>query len=132
MQLLLIAYDVIKDDADSKAKAKAESPSKNKSKPASAKKAASPNGKLVGSKILRNKTRQQSQDNDASASTLARITAHQKELHTQRQADGLDRFADDEGGNGGKERKTWKRFQSYKGEAGLPKEVDTMRVSARE
>ncbi|ELU40200.1 FACT complex subunit SPT16 [Rhizoctonia solani AG-1 IA] len=117
------------DESNSKSKSKSDSPSKNKSKPASAKKNASPNGKMVGSKVLRNKTRQQSADQDASASTLARIAAHQKELHAQRQADGLDRFADDEGGNDGKERKTWKRFQSYKGDAALPKEVDSMRVS---
>ncbi|EUC64952.1 SPT16-general chromatin factor (subunit of the heterodimeric FACT complex), putative [Rhizoctonia solani AG-3 Rhs1AP] len=116
------------DETNSKSKSKADSPTKSKSKPASAKKVASPNGKLVGSKVLRNKTRQQSADQDVSASTLARITAHQKELHAQRLADGLDRFADDEGDTGGKERKTWKRFQSYKGDAALPKEVDSMRI----
>ncbi|KAG8690718.1 FACT complex subunit spt16 [Ceratobasidium sp. 423] len=116
------------DEAASKSKSKSDSPSKSKSKPASAKKVASPNGKMVGSKVLRNKTRQQSADQDASASTLARIAAHQKELHAQRQADGMDRFADEEGGTGGKERKTWKRFQSYKGDAALPKEVDSMRI----
>ena len=33
------------------------------------------------------------------------------------------------GGLAGKEGKTWKRFQSYKGEAGLPREVEDMRVS---
>ncbi|KAG8735431.1 FACT complex subunit spt16 [Ceratobasidium sp. 414] len=115
-------------DDDAKGKGKPDSPSKSKSKPASAKKNASPNGKVVGSKVLRTKTRQQFLDNDTSASTLARITAHQRELHAQRLADGLERFADDEGGDGGKERKTWKRFQSYKGEAGLPKEVDSMRI----
>lgn len=53
---------------------------------------------------------------------------HQRELHETRLADGLDRFADDEGGDGGNEGKTWKRFQSYKGEAGLPKEVENLRV----
>ncbi|KAG9104453.1 FACT complex subunit spt16 [Ceratobasidium sp. 370] len=115
-------------DDDAKGKGKSDSPSKSKSKPTSAKKNASPNGKVVGSKVLRTKTRQQFLDNDTSASTLARITAHQKELHAQRLTDGLERFADDEGGDGGKERKTWKRFQSYKGEAGLPKEVDSMRI----
>ncbi|KAG8696067.1 FACT complex subunit spt16 [Ceratobasidium sp. 394] len=119
--------DPSKDD-DAKGKGKPDSPSKSKSKPTSAKKHASPNGKMVGSKVLRTKTRQQFLDNDTSASTLARITTHQKELHAQRLADGLERFADDEGGDGGKERKTWKRFQSYKGEAGLPKEVDSMRI----
>jgi nucleosome binding factor SPN SPT16 subunit len=118
-------------DDDAKPKGKPDSPAKNKHKPASAKKNASPNGKLVGSKVLRTKTRQQFLDNDTSASTLARITTHQRELHAQRLADGLDRFADDEGGDGGKERKTWKRFQCYKGEAGLPKEVDTMRVRTK-
>ncbi|QRV75255.1 SPT16-general chromatin factor (subunit of the heterodimeric FACT complex) [Ceratobasidium sp. AG-Ba] len=115
-------------DDDAKSKNKPDSPSKSKSKPTSAKKNASPNGKVAGSKVLRTKTRQQFLDNDTSASTLARITAHQKELHAQRLADGLERFADDEGGDGGKERKTWKKFQSYRGDAGLPKEVDSMRI----
>lgn len=60
--------------------------------------------------------------------TVAKITEHQRELHQHLQAGGLERYSEGGGGLAGKEGKTWKRFQSYKGEAGLPKEVESMRV----
>lgn len=58
-----------------------------------------------------------------------KLMEHQKELHTQLQIDGLNKYSEVGGGGGGKEGKSWKRFQSYKGEAGLPKEAEGMRVS---
>ncbi len=87
------------------------------------------NGVAVGSKVLRGKTRQQLLDPEASKSVQAKIAGHQKELHIQRQQDGLARFAGDDGVNTEDNRKTWKRFQSYKGEAGLPKEAESLRVN---
>lgn len=86
------------------------------------------NGVAVGSKVLRGKTRQQLLDPEASKSVQAKISHHQKELHTQRHQEGLERFAGDDGINTEDNRKTWKRFQSYKGEAGLPKEAESLRV----
>jgi nucleosome binding factor SPN SPT16 subunit len=40
----------------------------------------------------------------------------------------LNKYSEQGNGGGGKEGKSWKRFQSYKGEAGLPKEAESLRV----
>ncbi|GJJ12499.1 hypothetical protein Clacol_006742 [Clathrus columnatus] len=78
--------------------------------------------KVAGTKVLRGKTR-----GAASEDTLevqARLAAHQKTLHQQRQQDGLARWAGEEGDLTNKEGKQWKKFQSYRGEAGLPEMED--------
>ena len=82
--------------------------------------------KTAGGKVLRNKTRSATQEE--AQSTSAKIAEHQKELHEQLQEQGLARYSEEGDGANGKEGKSWKRFQSYKGEAGLPKEVETLRV----
>lgn len=84
--------------------------------------------KTAGGKVLRNKTRSAAQE-ELIQSTAAKIAEHQRELHQRLQAEGLARFSEGGGGLAGKEGKTWKRFQSYKGEVGLPREVENMRVS---
>ncbi|EPQ58254.1 SPT16-domain-containing protein [Gloeophyllum trabeum ATCC 11539] len=81
--------------------------------------------KTAGGKVLRNKTRRQEEELQ---STLARIMEHQRELHAQLQAEGLAKYSEGGGGSGGKEGKTWKRFQSYKGEIALPREVENLRI----
>lgn len=83
--------------------------------------------KTVAGKVLRTKTRSAAQESEIQT-TAAKIKEHQIELHTQLQAEGLAKHSEDGGGTGGKEGKGWKRFQSYKGEAGLPKEVESMKV----
>lgn len=85
--------------------------------------------KTAGGKVLRNKTRSAAQE-ESVQTTAAKISEHQRELHQKLQAGGLARFSEGGGGLAGKEGKTWKRFQSYKGEAGLPKEVENLRVRA--
>ena len=82
--------------------------------------------KTAGGKVLRNKTRSATQEEAMSAG--AKIAEHQKELHNQLQEQGLARYSEEGDGANGKEGKAWKKFQSYKGEAGLPKEVETQRV----
>lgn len=67
-------------------------------------------------------------DPEASTSLLSRITNHQKELHLQRQEEGIARFAGEDDRTGREDGKIFKRFQSYKGEAALPKEVESLRV----
>lgn len=79
--------------------------------------------KVVGGKVLRNKTR--NAEDEEARNTLA---AHQAELHAQRQRDGLAKYTEEGAGGAGKEGKVWKRFLSYKGEAGLPKEAEKSRV----
>ncbi|KII88934.1 hypothetical protein PLICRDRAFT_175186 [Plicaturopsis crispa FD-325 SS-3] len=83
--------------------------------------------KTVGGKVLRNKTRSAAQD-EVLQSTAAKIAEHQTELHANLQTEGLAKYSEEGGGSGGKEGKGWKRFQSYKGEAALPKEVESLRI----
>lgn len=83
--------------------------------------------KTAGGKVLRNKTRSAAQE-EAMQSTSAKIADHQKELHYQLQEQGLARYSEEGDGANGKEGKSWKKFQSYKGEVGLPKEVEALRV----
>ncbi|TFK55027.1 FACT complex subunit SPT16 [Heliocybe sulcata] len=80
--------------------------------------------KTAGGKVLRNKTRRE----EDVQSTMVKIIEHQRELHAQLQAEGLAKYSEGGGGTGGKEGKAWKRFQSYKGEIALPKEVESLRI----
>ncbi|KAI9509977.1 FACT complex subunit SPT16 [Russula earlei] len=83
--------------------------------------------KTAGGKVLRNKTRGAAQE-EAMQSISAKIAEHQKELHHQLQEQGLARFSEESDGANGKEGKSWRKFQSYKGEGGLPKEVEGLRI----
>ncbi|KIJ60617.1 hypothetical protein HYDPIDRAFT_32041 [Hydnomerulius pinastri MD-312] len=83
--------------------------------------------KTVGGKVLRNKTRSAAQD-EVLMTTAAKIKEHQTDLHANLQSEGLAKYSEEGGGNGEKEGKGWKRFQSYKGEGALPKEVEGLRV----
>jgi nucleosome binding factor SPN SPT16 subunit len=83
--------------------------------------------KTVGGKVLRTKTRSAALE-DVIQSTVAKIAEHQKDLHSALQADGLAKYSEEGGGLSGKEGKSWKRFQSYKGEGALPPQVEQMRV----
>jgi hypothetical protein len=84
--------------------------------------------KTAGGKVLRNKTRNAGQEEPAQ-STAAKISDHQRELHAQLHKNGLAKYSESGAGAGGKEGQGWKKFQSYKGELGLPKEVEGLRVS---
>ncbi len=86
--------------------------------------------KTAGGKVLRNKTRSAAQD-ELVQSMATKIAEHQRELHARLHQEGLARFSEGGGGTGGKEGKGWKRFQSYKGEAALPREVEDLRVTTR-
>jgi nucleosome binding factor SPN SPT16 subunit len=83
--------------------------------------------KTVAGKVLRNKTRSAAQE-EVLQSTAAKIAEHQRELHSALQAEGLAKYSEEGGGKEGKEGKSWKRFQSYKGEGALPPQVEQLRV----
>lgn len=83
--------------------------------------------KTAGSKVLRNKTRSAAQS-EVATSVAARIADHQRQLHLQLQEEGMKKYADGGKGGGGNEGKGWKRFVSYKGEGGLPKEAEMLRI----
>lgn len=84
--------------------------------------------KTAGGKVLRNKTRNAGHE-VAVQSTAAKIAEHQRGLHAQLQKNGLAKYSESGAGAGGKEGQGWKKFQSYKGELALPKEVENLRVS---
>lgn len=84
--------------------------------------------KTAGGKVLRNKTRHTGHE-EAAQSAAAKIAEHQRELHAQLHKNGLAKYSESGSGAGGKEGQGWKKFQSYKGELGLPKEVESLRVS---
>ncbi|KAH7910168.1 FACT complex subunit SPT16 [Hygrophoropsis aurantiaca] len=83
--------------------------------------------KTVAGKVLRNKTRSAAQE-EVLLTTAAKIKEHQAELHDNLQSEGLAKYSEEGGGSGGKEGKSWRRFQSYKGEAALPKEAENLRI----
>lgn len=102
---------------------------KPKKKPAAvANGSAAAKAKTVGGKVLRNQSRRAAQD-EVHQTAMAKLIEHQRELHENLQSQGLARFSENGGGVGGKEGKGWKKFQSYKGEAGVPAEVEKLRVS---
>ena len=84
--------------------------------------------KTAGGKVLRSKTRSAAQE-ELIQSTVHKIADHQHELHAKLQRDGLEKYSESGGGAAGKEGKAWKRFQSYKGEAALPREIEHLRVN---
>lgn len=84
--------------------------------------------KTVAGKVLRNKTRSAAQE-EVLMTAAAKIKEHQQQLHEGLQAAGLAKYSEEGSGGGEKEGKTWKRFQSYKGESALPREVESLRVS---
>ncbi|KIL69574.1 hypothetical protein M378DRAFT_7423 [Amanita muscaria Koide BX008] len=83
--------------------------------------------KTVGGKVLRNQTRRAAQD-EVHLTASVKLAEHQRELHDKLQTEGLNKYSEDGGGASGKEGKGWKKFQSYKGEAALPTEVEKLRI----
>jgi nucleosome binding factor SPN SPT16 subunit len=88
---------------------------------------APPKQKTIGGKVLRNQTRRTAQD-EVHLTAVAKLADHQRELHDKLQAEGLQKYSEDGVGVSGKEGKGWKKFQSYKGDAALPAEVEKLRV----
>ena len=86
-----------------------------------------PKQKTVAGKVLRNQGRRAAQD-EVHLTAAAKLAEHQRELHEKLQSEGLQKYSEDGVGTSGKEGKGWKKFQSYKGEAGLPAETEKLRV----
>jgi nucleosome binding factor SPN SPT16 subunit len=78
------------------------------------------------SAILKSKLRTENRGLDVDAQT--RRKEHQRELAAKRQEEGLEKYADVEGGLRTKEKK-WKRFESYTRESQLPDVVKEQQVS---
>ncbi|KAF8350878.1 FACT complex subunit SPT16 [Amanita rubescens] len=86
-----------------------------------------PKQKTVAGKVLRNQGRRAAQD-EVHLTAASKLAEHQRELHEKLQSEGLQKYSEDGIGTSGKEGKGWKKFQSYKGEAGLPAEVEKLRI----
>lgn len=99
---------------------------KPKVKPAPSPKKVS--GHIVGSKVLRGKTRGEGRT-DIDESAQQKMKEHQKELHQGRQERGIEKYSNDGDKDGNDNEKRIKKFESYKREDQLPKEVARKRVS---
>jgi nucleosome binding factor SPN SPT16 subunit len=102
-------------------------PGKKGSKPQS--KGSPAKHKVVGNKVLRSKARSSAQE-EAINSAVTKLAEHQRDLHENRQREGLAKYSEEGRGGIGKEGKSWKRFQSYKSESVLPPEVHSLRVGS--
>ncbi|EIW85375.1 FACT complex subunit SPT16 [Coniophora puteana RWD-64-598 SS2] len=111
--------DEYEEELSSKAKGKAPAKSHANGSPVK--------NKTAGGKVLRNKTRSAAQE-EVLHTAAARIKEHQGELHSTLQNEGLAKYAEGGSAGAGKEGKGWKRFQSYKGEGALPKDVESLRI----
>ncbi|KAI3637175.1 hypothetical protein MIR68_004881 [Amoeboaphelidium protococcarum] len=77
------------------------------------------------SAILDVKLRNEAKD-DVNSEQLRR--KHQKQLLTQRVQEGMNRYGDVEGGNADAQRQVFRRYESYKKESQVPKEVRNCRI----
>jgi nucleosome binding factor SPN SPT16 subunit len=84
-----------------------------------------PRGVVVGSKVLRAKTRNQGREVDETKSE--KMKQHQRELHEMLKKKGLARFKQGDG-KAGNEGKTFKTFESYKREEQLPNAIKHKRI----
>ncbi|KAG2172843.1 hypothetical protein INT43_000193, partial [Umbelopsis isabellina] len=103
------------DDADGGKEAKAE----EKTRASKEKK------KAAQSAILHSKFRSEDVDEE---SREQKRKAHQKELAAQKLADGLKRFSENAENNAGDQKPVFRRFESYKSDAKLPKETKDLRI----
>ncbi|RUS30293.1 hypothetical protein BC938DRAFT_479592 [Jimgerdemannia flammicorona] len=74
--------------------------------------------------VLKTKFRSEQQDED---STEHKRKMHQKELAAQKQAEGLARFGDGADKEKDEKKAVFRKFESYKSDAKLPKEVKNLR-----
>ncbi|TFL07405.1 FACT complex subunit SPT16 [Pterulicium gracile] len=86
----------------------------------------SPNKKTVGGKVLRNANR--STQDEAHQTAAAKMIEHQKDLHSQLNERGVERYSEAGDPSATKEGKTWRKFNSYRGEAALPPEAEKQRI----
>jgi nucleosome binding factor SPN SPT16 subunit len=86
---------------------------------------ARPSGPVGGARM----TRGQRQSGPAEQTSTEKIKPNQDRLHAQRQAQGLKRFEKGGKGKNGQEEKQVKKYESYRREEQLPKQVEDRRVS---
>ncbi|KAI9304410.1 FACT complex subunit-domain-containing protein [Cunninghamella echinulata] len=75
--------------------------------------------------ILRSKFRSEDQDEETKEQ---RRKEHQKQLFAQKHADGLARFSEDQQAGDDDRKPVFRKFESYRSEAKLPREVKDLRI----
>lgn len=117
-------------DEDVESESEEERPAKATKKPADKARSTraaepAPRGVVVGSKVLRAKTRNQGREVDETKTE--KMKQHQRELHEMLKKKGLARFKSGDG-KAGNEGKTFKTFESYKREEQLPNAIKHKRI----
>lgn len=82
----------------------------------------------VGARGVQTKTRGGKRE-QVEQTTAEKIKANQARLREQRQQDGLSKWAEDAGGKEKGQEKVAKRYESYRREEQLPRQVEDRRVS---
>ncbi|KAI8062799.1 FACT complex subunit-domain-containing protein [Gilbertella persicaria] len=75
--------------------------------------------------ILRSKLRNEDQEEE---SREQRRREHQKQLFAQKLAEGLAKFSESSGNGNGEEKPVFRKFESYRSEAKLPREVRGLKI----
>ncbi|OBZ84460.1 FACT complex subunit spt16 [Choanephora cucurbitarum] len=75
--------------------------------------------------ILRSKLRNEDQEEE---SREQRRKEHQKQLFAQKLAEGLAKFSESSGQDGGEKKPVFRKFESYRSEAKLPREVRSLKI----
>ncbi|CAO3623830.1 unnamed protein product [Mucor fragilis] len=80
---------------------------------------------IAKSAILRSKLRNEDQEEE---SREQKRKEHQKQLFAQKLADGLAKFSESSGNGEGEEKPVFRKFESYRSEAKLPREVKGLKI----
>jgi nucleosome binding factor SPN SPT16 subunit len=86
-------------------------------------------GAVAQSNIVSKRLRAERQATDSAEKDAAR-REHQKKLHQRKQAEGLEKYAENKGALNGTEEKKFKRFQSYKREEDFPNRSKELMIVA--
>lgn len=103
-------------------------PKTNGQSKANGKSPAKPRASAASAKVLNTKTRGGKRE-QVEQTTAEKIKANQLRLHAQRQADGLKKWENGGNANQGDKDKVVKRYESYRREEQLPRQVEDRRVS---
>jgi nucleosome binding factor SPN SPT16 subunit len=86
---------------------------------------------MAGGKVLNTKTRGGNRQ-VPEQTTGEKIKAHQRQLHAERQAAGVEKYENGGGANSNGNEKTVKKVESYRREEQLPKSIDDLRIHVDE
>ncbi|CEG70970.1 hypothetical protein RMATCC62417_06776 [Rhizopus microsporus] len=81
---------------------------------------------IAKSAILRSKFRSEDQEDE---SKEQKRKEHQKQLFAQKLAEGLAKYSESSGGGNGEEKPLFRRFESYRSDAKLPRDAKGLKIS---